>query len=524
MEHFRHALTIFAVAALLAPARGAHAGRPVFHHHRADHEGEEQDHARNRSARPAKASVPGLTLHSRSLLGKDGKTEVEISTAPFDIGATPPGNISGCDIRAVDPTRRGKDDDDNQLGFHKRYDHLREGGYVHWTYTGLPHAQALRIRAEARAGWRGGEVEAKWLDVVRYRPDLAVQMVDAPGLTPVNTMVQVNATVVERMDEVGAHADCVLLVDGAQVDVAPGIWVDAGGSATCRFTTSFNSGGLHTITVRAQNVKPGDYDDSNNAFSRQIQVQNSASATMYYDMAVMDQTQTSTTTTDKYYTSTSAPPEEHKVETSNNYTQTRQLYGTIPAAVGDVKRIVFSDSSAGKSLSSVTVMLPAFTNVTPVDTSLCDPATTNESMLNDFDMTAGRAVTVIRCFNASTNQGTTIVSVAFSASDNTYYSSNTCRSLALGCVPGDYTTGTPDGTRVLLGDDYAADFTLEDGSVYSAQPKLSLPVVFGSTTPKTTSSCGAQDFGTGTLGKVCIETVTTDYVRQGDSSTLPASN
>ena len=101
MEHFRHALTIFAVAALLAPARGAHAGRPVFHHHRADHEGEDQDHTRNRSAKPARASVPGLTLHSRSLLGKDGKTEVEISTAPFDIGATPPGNISECDIRAV---------------------------------------------------------------------------------------------------------------------------------------------------------------------------------------------------------------------------------------------------------------------------------------------------------------------------------------------------------------------------------------------------------------------------------------
>ena len=77
---------------------------------------------------------------------------------------------------------------------------------------------------------------------------------------------------------------------------------------------------------------------------------------------------------------------------------------------------------------------------------------------------------------------------------------------------------------MLLGDDYAADFTLEDGSVYNAQPKLSLPVVSGSTTPVTTTSCGAQDFGTGTLGKVCIETVTTDYVRQGDSSTLPASN
>src|SRR5438105_1634550 len=404
MEHFRHALTIFAVAALLAPARGAHAGRPVFHHHRADHEGEDQDHTRNRSAKPARASVPGLTLHSRSLLGKDGKTEVEISTALFDIGATPPGNTSQCDIRAVEPTRRGKDDDDNQLTFHKRYERLGEGGYVHWKHTGLPHAQPLRIRAEARAGWRGGEVEAKWFDVVRYRPDLAVQMVDAPGLTPVNTMVQVNATVVERMDEVGAHADCVLLVDGAQVDVAPGIWVDASGSAVCRFTTSFASGGLHTIQVVAQNVKPGDYDDSNNAFSRQIQVQNSA--TLYYDMAVMDQPQTQT-----------------------------------------------------------------------------------------------------------------------SASDNTFYSSNTCKSLALGCAPGDVLQGAPDGKIVTLGGDYAADFTLEDGSVYTAKPNMNLPVVSGSTTPSTTvMPCTATDFGTGTMGKICVQTVTTNYVRQGESTTLPASN
>jgi len=39
-------------------------------------------------------------------------------------------------------------------------------------------------------------------------------MVDAPGLAPVNTLVQVTATVKEGKGELGAHADCVLLVDG----------------------------------------------------------------------------------------------------------------------------------------------------------------------------------------------------------------------------------------------------------------------------------------------------------------------
>src|SRR5712672_1207848 len=105
MEHFRHALTVFAVAALLAPASGALAGRPVFHHHRADHEGEESDHQSDRGAKPAKAQTTDLTLRSRALLGKDGNTQLEISTAAFDVGATPAGNISHVNVRAVDPSR-----------------------------------------------------------------------------------------------------------------------------------------------------------------------------------------------------------------------------------------------------------------------------------------------------------------------------------------------------------------------------------------------------------------------------------
>ena len=88
MKRLHTVLSIFAAAAVLAPAGKALARKPVFHHHRADHEGEEQDHKSNRSAKPGKGTATGLTLQSRALLDKAGNTEVEISTAPFDIGAS----------------------------------------------------------------------------------------------------------------------------------------------------------------------------------------------------------------------------------------------------------------------------------------------------------------------------------------------------------------------------------------------------------------------------------------------------
>jgi hypothetical protein len=526
MDRLRKVVSLFATAALLLPAGRALARKPVFHHHRADHEGEEQDHKTNRSARPGKGTGTGLTLHSRSLLDKAGKTEVEISTAPFDIGAVAPGNIKEVDIRAFDPRRRDndgdRDDKDNddkdgkRFRFHKEYDNLRQGGYVHWYYTGLPHAQALRIKAEAKATAHGRDVEAKWVDYVRYRPDLGVTMVNAPGSVPVNTLVQVSATVKEGMGELGAHADCVLFVDGVKADDMEGrpIWVDAAGTSTCQFTTEFKSAGLHKITVRAQNVKPGDYDDSNNEFSQQIQVQ--SGATLYWDMQVQDQPSVVKTTIDSYYTSTSATPEEHVVQTSNSSSQTRIFSGTIPAAVGTVARLGFTDRSGGKTLSSLSFNSPVFTPIPPTD-PYYDPNYPNSSLFNDIDEVAGRAFTVVRYFNASTNVGLTVVSVAWFGSDMTYYSKNTCTTLALGCTPGDFTLGpgTADGTLVTLGDDYAGDFEMQDGALYDAHPVMPLTVT-GSTTPVVIDQgCTPKDFHTATMGKVCTSVENVCYTREG---------
>jgi len=525
MDRLRKVLSVFAAAAMLLPAGRALARKPVFNHHRADHEGEERDHKTNRCAKPGRGTGNGLTLHSRALLDKAGKTEVEISTAPFDIGAVAPGNITEVELRAFDPRRRGDDDEKDAKRFRKEFDHLREGGYVHWFFPApaLAHGQALKIKAEAKASAHGRETEAKWVDHVRFRPDLVVTMVDAPGLAPVNTLVTVTGTIREANGELGAHADCVLLVDGVQVDeIGAPIWVDAAGTTTCAFTTEFKSAGQHTLTVRAQNVKPGDYDDSNNSFTRQIQVQ--SAATLYWAMDVLDQPQKSTKTVDSFYTSTSATPEQHYVEVTNNSSQSRIFSGQVPAAVGTVHTLSFTDRSGGSTLGSVSFTDPAFVPMTP-DNMFYDPAFPNSSLFNDIDANSGRAFTVIRYFNASTNQGNTQISVAWFGSDMTFFSKNTCASLALGCVPGDFTSGSTDGTVVTLGDDYAADFDMEDGASYLAHPAMPLTITSGSTTPVVDDQgCGPKDFNTGTMGKVCTKVETLTYTKEGHASFSPPAS
>ena len=115
------------------------------------------------------------------------------------------------------------------------------------------------------------------LDQVRYRPDLAVRDMTVPATAAPYTAVFMSATVVERMGEVGASADCVTLIDGAQVDISRNVWVAANGVVTCSMAASF-APGKHTVTMRVQNVRPGDYDDSNNELSASIDVHSTLNA------------------------------------------------------------------------------------------------------------------------------------------------------------------------------------------------------------------------------------------------------
>jgi hypothetical protein len=525
MERLRKGISIFAAAALLAPAGGALAGRPAFHHHRADHEGEEADHPSDRGAKPAKSTAGDLTLRSRFLLGKDGNTQFEISTAPFDVGATPVGNISHVELRAIDPSGAAGDDDDKgdsdekrsdekrsdekrgkEFRFHKEFEHLRDGGYFTRTFPGLPHGLNIRVEAKARGVPRRDELEAKWVDVVHYRPDLVVTQIDAPSSAFVKSTVSVTALVVEHMGDLGAHADCVLLVDGVQADIAPDMWIDASGSTTCRFVATFTVAGMHKLTVSAQNVRPGDYDNSNNSLSRTINIINPIIPV--YDASASETTTVSSNTLDVYNVSTETTPDSHQVTTMTSVSQSRSFVGTIPSALSLSQpwKVSYSDQSGGRILSSMEY-----------------PSVTLDANGNYFDVEAatGRQLAIMRSFDAATNTGSTHVGILLPSSETTTFSQKTCSQTAVNCTAGDYTVNPTAAVNVPLADDYSADVVVDDGVPYSAHAAFAL-TPFGSTTPATTSVCVLFRAANLKIGKRCLSTSTATWGKSGGVSVTAA--
>jgi hypothetical protein len=249
-----------------------------------------------------------------------------------------------------------------------------------------------------------------------------------------------------------------------EVDSAPDAWVSASGSTTCLFSVTLSVQGGHKLTVRAQNVRPGDYDDSNNALSAHIDVLNPVIPV--YTAKVQETTSVTVNTTDSYLSAASTSPDTHKANTITKVDQSRFFTGTIPNAVSLSQPLKFSysDMSGGKSLSSVEY--PGIT----LDSS--------GNFLDDDSANSGRLL----CIHRSTdNGGSTAITLMWNGTETTTWSVKTCSSIATGCVGSDFTIGPAKPMNVPLANDYSANVVLDDGTPYSAQPTMAL-TPFGSST------------------------------------------
>jgi hypothetical protein len=211
---------------------------------------------------PVTGRSGSAVVQSRALLAKDGTTLVEATTGTLD--AQPgSGNIRHV---TVTPTLANGTEDETQA-----YNNLKAGGYWSHTYTGLAHNQAVRVDTNiTNLDPRTDVVTTN--DTVKKRPDLSALRLDGPQKAYPNQQVTFTATVGELNGDVGANADCVLSADGHQVDQSQGIWVDAAGTVSCTFQTSFSTTGTKHLSVSVASVVPGDWDTSNNAAQTTIDI------------------------------------------------------------------------------------------------------------------------------------------------------------------------------------------------------------------------------------------------------------
>jgi hypothetical protein len=212
-------------------------------------------------ARPATGRSGTATLAVQALQGKDGTTELQVSAGTVAQRAPAAPRLAKVQVKQFDG--------DGDLLRTLNYNHLPGGGSASWAYSGLGRGGTLRVQANVNEGSRAEVVTVS--GAIRLRPDLRASLT-APEAALVGTPVNILATVTEGNGDVGARADCVLLVDGAEADRASGIWVDAGDAVSCAFAHTFQAAGIHPLQVAVLNVVPGDFDPENNTAGGAIRI------------------------------------------------------------------------------------------------------------------------------------------------------------------------------------------------------------------------------------------------------------
>jgi hypothetical protein len=211
---------------------------------------------------PATASAGSATISVRSLLGRSGTTDVEVTTGTFDGGATT-GTLSSLQVKGYDP---------NGVQLFTSTNNGLSGSTASFPYSNLARGSKVQVKANVRSVSSSNTDVVTVSDVGHLRPDLVAVRIEGPPNSLVGWPVTFHAFIMETQGDVGARASCVLYVDGAAADRTDGIWVDAGGLVECKMAHSFSNSGTHAIELRVENVQPGDYDDSNNRVTGSIQI------------------------------------------------------------------------------------------------------------------------------------------------------------------------------------------------------------------------------------------------------------
>lgn len=213
---------------------------------------------RDTGGRPATGRAGSAALDALALLGRDGYTELELRARAANPARTATGTVAHAQAKVYDAAGTPRIT-------------RNAGGGAPLRFSGLLRGTRVDVQANVTG------IDAHRTDVVsvsetvKLRPDLAVQASAGTGTVHAGTPVVVGGYITELNGDMGAQADCVLLVDGVQADQARRIWVDAGDRVSCFFTTGALAAGTHELTVRVDGVAPGDWDTANNAASVQVQ-------------------------------------------------------------------------------------------------------------------------------------------------------------------------------------------------------------------------------------------------------------
>jgi hypothetical protein len=301
-----------------------------------------RDSAAAATGRSGSAAIQMLALQA-----KDGTTDLILTTGQLSDPSAAPGWFKHIQIKTLA--------DDGRVLATSNRDGLPTTGTVDLALQGAVRGQTIQVQALV-VGIDGTRTDVVTVtDRVRLRPDLAVVSLDVPAQASVATDVTMAAVVSELNGDVGATADCVLSVDGQEVDRASRIWVDAGGTVTCRFAYRFSAAGTHTVEVALVNVDPADWDTGNNAKSASIAIDAGAGG-IRYDVSAFEERFSSSTLANGYATASATTPDLHIEESQVGWQQRRTFNGRLDTRLRfPLARLSVQDATDGTALDTLLV-------------------------------------------------------------------------------------------------------------------------------------------------------------------------
>lgn len=315
------ALTAFVTTAALLTSAAAFAdnGPPL-------HPNSRHYQVRNPSAATGRSGSASLSV--RALLGKDGKTAVNVTTGALDSAEAAPGNIKKVQFKGYNG--------DGDVAWTRNYSGLSQGGSLSYSFDELHRGQPVQTQANI-TGINGSRTDVVTVSGnVKLRPDLSAKEISAPAQASPGAVVNIASTIYELNGDVGATGTCVLLVDGAETDRAEGIYVDSGSAVSCAFSHVFDSAGDHALEVRVTDVVPGDWDTSNNSATGSIHIVEEG-APFYWYASAYKYSSSDDWASDGWYRyadGTYADEQDWQEHTANAQTSQRlELWGYSPVAV-----------------------------------------------------------------------------------------------------------------------------------------------------------------------------------------------
>ena len=458
------------------------------------------------------------SLTARALLGKDGQTSVELTTGALDSATPAPGQIVKAQLK---PLRSN-----GEAAYARNFAGLAAGGTFNTTVNDLRRGQQVQAQANVTGIDPNRTDVVTVVETVKLRPDISAAKLVAPAQAVVNTPVNLTAVIRERNGDVGARANAVLYVNGAEADRADGLWVDANGTVSAAFTHTFSSEGAKQLSVRLERVTPADYDAADNAASASIEVVSPRVKLNYFAYA-LDRNYSTHYASDYDYTyddGTTVYREASKDLTdSRSHTQDVYFYGWTYGAA-----LTFPVSASVVELSDGAA---AFSTTFPgieADASYSTSYGTyeyNSSTSYRQDMERGTYIfvhsTAVRDTEAGYNENFTQITYARYAGDVTYHSERTYRIYYAyqGEAFYDYGysynfdhSGT-DGQFVAFGSQYGLDVAVAGagGTTVFANPRMVLnPVGFNTAA----SDCWSFTYEF-SRGRSCYETSYVNHSKEG---------